>query len=396
MTKHILFSILTLILFCFSTNFAQCTPYVGQTPPAMQVVKFAPTNAYLANGSWWWRSSPLFSPDETEMYFTKYFHGTDLHQIWFTKCINGQWSLPKKASFSTSTYDGDPLFTTSNDTLYFYSRRSGGFIFQTTRTQTGWSEPVALNIPLPTSSSVVTTFFITKNKNVYLAIMENNDYASADIYCSTLLNGQYTFPKNLGTPINTNIGEVVGYVDPNERFMIFSSKKAGGFGWHDMYISEQTQTGTWSNPINLGSTINGSFEDDTPMFTPDGKYFFFTTEKTGDNGYSPYWVDAQIIYNLLTGINDKHFLSLDFQLNQNYPNPFNPSTLISYNLPERNNVLLKIYDILGKEVKTLLNEEKEAGTHTINFNASTLTSGIYFYQLISGKHCETKKMILIQ
>ncbi|MFH0736707.1 MAG: T9SS type A sorting domain-containing protein [bacterium] len=384
------------IIFNSSPAFAQCTAYIGQTLPGMLPVKYAPTNSYLANGSWWWRSAPLFSPDENEMYFTKYLTGSDVHEVWFTKCTNGTWALPKKAPFSTTSYDGNPLFLQSNDTLYFYSRRPGGFIFQTTRTETGWSEPVALNIPLPTSSSVVTTFFITKNKNVYLAIMENNDFTSADIYCSTLLNGQYTFPKNLGAPINTNIGEVVGYVDPDERFMIFSSPKDGGFGWHDMYISERNQNGTWSNPINLGSTINGSFEDDTPMITPDGKYFFFTTQKPGDNGYTPYWVDAQIIYNLLTDVEETQETSFDFTLNQNYPNPFNPSTVISYNLPKAGFVSLKIFDILGKEISSLINREQSSGIHEVKFDAGLLTGGVYFYQLVSGKYKETKKMILLQ
>jgi hypothetical protein len=86
----------------------------------------------------------------------------------------------------------------------------------------------------------------------------------------------------------------------------------------------------------------------------------------------------------------------EFNLFQNYPNPFNPSTTISWYLPESDLVTLKIYDILGNEIITLFNEQQEAGLHKINFNASTLSSGMYFYSLQSGNQIFTNKMILIK
>ncbi len=96
----------------------------------------------------------------------------------------------------------------------------------------------------------------------------------------------------------------------------------------------------------------------------------------------------------------------EFILHQNYPNPFNPTTKIKYSIPnvisipnsrERNlNVTLKVYDVLGKEIATLVNEDKPAGTYEVNFNASSLSSGIYFYKLQSGSFIQTKKMILMK
>ena len=85
-----------------------------------------------------------------------------------------------------------------------------------------------------------------------------------------------------------------------------------------------------------------------------------------------------------------------FSLSQNYPNPFNPETVISYNLPEAGLVTLKVYDILGNEIVTLVNETKQEGIHKITFDASNLPSGTYLYRLISGKFSETKKMILLR
>ena len=85
-----------------------------------------------------------------------------------------------------------------------------------------------------------------------------------------------------------------------------------------------------------------------------------------------------------------------FKLSQNYPNPFNPSTKINYQIPSFNHVILKVYDVLGKEIAQLVNEEKPAGSYEINFNASKLSSGIYFYRLQARNYTQTRKMILLR
>lgn len=85
-----------------------------------------------------------------------------------------------------------------------------------------------------------------------------------------------------------------------------------------------------------------------------------------------------------------------YYLGQNYPNPFNPSTSISYELPVSGLVTLKVFDILGKEVSTLDNEEKSAGTYQVNFSSNGLSSGIYFYTLTSREYSKTKKMVLLR
>jgi hypothetical protein len=85
-----------------------------------------------------------------------------------------------------------------------------------------------------------------------------------------------------------------------------------------------------------------------------------------------------------------------FSLSQNYPNPFNPSTSIQYAISSRQFVSLKVYDVLGKEIATLVNEEKSTGKYNVEFNASSLASGIYYYQLRAGDYVETKKMILLK
>jgi len=87
---------------------------------------------------------------------------------------------------------------------------------------------------------------------------------------------------------------------------------------------------------------------------------------------------------------------LEFELSQNYPNPFNPSTTIKFSLPTTSSVKLSVFNILGEEVQILVNETKEAGIYTINFNASQLNSGIYFYKLVTRNFLRVKKMSLIR
>ena len=106
----------------------------------------------------------------------------------------------------------------------------------------------------------------------------------------------------------------------------------------------------------------------------------------------------KINLDLVTGIETQkeEIIVNDFVLAQNYPNPFNPSTSIRYTIGSQQYVLLKVYDVIGNEVATLINEEKPAGTYEVRFNASGFTSGVYFYTLRAKNYIETKKMILLR
>ncbi|MBL8008614.1 MAG: T9SS type A sorting domain-containing protein, partial [Ignavibacteria bacterium] len=87
---------------------------------------------------------------------------------------------------------------------------------------------------------------------------------------------------------------------------------------------------------------------------------------------------------------------LDYKLNQNYPNPFNPVTNMEFGISKSGFVTLKVYDVLGKEVATLVNEMKQAGDYKVDFNAVNFTSGIYFYKFEYLNFVQTKRMILIK
>ncbi len=97
-----------------------------------------------------------------------------------------------------------------------------------------------------------------------------------------------------------------------------------------------------------------------------------------------------------TGIENNNQIPLTYSLMQNYPNPFNPSTVIKYQIAKEGHVTLKIYDVLGREVEKLVDEEKPAGNYFVSFNASLLSSGVYFYKITLGNYSDTRKMVLMK
>jgi len=99
---------------------------------------------------------------------------------------------------------------------------------------------------------------------------------------------------------------------------------------------------------------------------------------------------------IVSGVEDELTLPISYRLYQNFPNPFNPKTIIRYEIPERSITILKLFDVIGNEIRTIVEEEKLAGIYQVELDASALPSGVYFYQLKAGKFVETKKMVLMK
>ncbi|MDR3665999.1 MAG: PQQ-binding-like beta-propeller repeat protein [Ignavibacteriaceae bacterium] len=148
-----------------------------------------------------------------------------------------------------------------------------------------------------------------------------------------------------------------------------------------------------SNGVVLWTYTSGIFEyDSCPAIGSDGTLYIGY-----HNDGSVFCTQNLIaIKDSVTSINDAVENIKEFQLQQNYPNPFNPTTLIKYQIPKSGLVSLKIYDILGNEVVTLVNENKEQGFYTVTFDASKLSSGVYIYQLKSNDYSASKKMVLVK
>jgi hypothetical protein len=133
---------------------------------------------------------------------------------------------------------------------------------------------------------------------------------------------------------------------------------------------------------NSNSPKYYSFEDENPFGGSKFRYKLKQIDTDGSFSYSSI-VEVEIILD-------------EYQLFQNYPNPFNPTTTIKFTMPEDGYVKLNVYNLLGEEVKTLINENKEAGIHRVNFNPRSLNSGVYIYNLEVNGFADIKKMIYIK
>jgi plastocyanin len=153
---------------------------------------------------------------------------------------------------------------------------------------------------------------------------------------------------------------------------------------------------------NISGTHNVKADDNSFTSGPAAPAPWEYTHTFTAVGSNPYYCEPHqgmgmtgtIIVQDPVGVSDDELIAEKFELNQNYPNPFNPSTRISYAIPRASFVNLKVYDIIGNEIAVLVNEEKQAGNYQIDFDATELTGGVYFYQLLTGSFVETKKMIL--
>jgi TolB protein len=271
--------------------------YLGQSTPLSTIRRFPPTNLQMlaVNGVWMWHGSPSFSPDYKEMFFVKYMIVANRPEIWHTQLVNNQWTIPEPASFGNrNVIENNPVFSQTGDTLFYYSQHpgGGGGFYQTVRQPGGaWSEPqLYYNVP-----NCGWTLSLTKNRNIYYEVTQTpgND----DIYRSQWINGSYSLPERLPDQINTLSNESAPFIDPNEEYLIFISKRPGGSGLHDIYISYRKKDGSWTQSVNLGTWINSDQEDGFPSVSLDGKYLFFNTARNSsqDQGYNPYWVSAAFI-----------------------------------------------------------------------------------------------------
>jgi hypothetical protein len=161
-----------------------------------------------------------------------------------------------------------------------------------------------------------------------------------------------------------------------------------GFEIERQYVSFSGEEGNW---LNAGFVQGAGTTTDMKTYS--------WSEKPELNGIYRYRLkqvdfDGKYSYSNITEVSLLN--DMKFELAQNYPNPFNPSTTISYQLSQPGEVILKVYDVLGNEVKTLVNSYQAAGVHETEFNAEGLVSGIYVYKIISGSFTDSRKMLLVK
>ncbi len=273
------------------------------------------------------------------------------------------------AEINGTVTDGDDNPVTSMD-VYIWG--NSGMVVRNTTTDVNGSFKIGLlngelpisNLWLGSGNSEDTTYVaagrsiplvnvgnvITKNLKIYIA--------NATISGRILLNGN---PPNMNVEVNANVADtslVRTFTDFN--------------GYYRLNVTNRL----WNYEIFAGN-LSSDYQQYSIIAHPGQTNVNFNFTLTDVKSQS-------------SSIPNEYFLS------QNYPNPFNPVTAIKYSIPNEGFVSLKIYNVLGSEVATLVNEFKNAGSYNVSFNAENLSSGVYYYKLKSGTFVETRKMILLK
>lgn len=216
-------------------------------------------------------------------------------------------------------------------------------------------------------------------KSFDLPAAEPNAMLSIASYGDTLIGVSY-----FGIYRSQNNGDSWEYYNPGIGLISFASVTVV----NDVLFAliSKLPRSYFISSINSGESWEFEFEFNTMAFSTlyyNGKFF------TGRNN-GLYWLPYT------PSNTDDDIVAKDFVLHQNYPNPFNPITNIQFRIPNYEFICLKVYDVLGNEIATLVDEYKPAGSYEIEFSGEGLSSGVYFYRLQTGSYTETKKMVLLR
>jgi hypothetical protein len=148
-------------------------------------------------------------------------------------------------------------------------------------------------------------------------------------------------------------------------------------------------------PYTVFSSMGGiQYNSNNMVYSTLGEFVVGISTNSSNQIHDGFWnVYKQ---NVVTTVGDEETIPKEFKLEQNYPNPFNPSTIIRFAVSEKSNLVLKVYDILGSEVATLVNRDMDIGRYEVEFRADNFSSGIYIYKISAGNFVSTKKMILLR
>ena len=222
----------------------------------------------------------------------------------FLEMKDSLWTKPERIPFDT---ENDSYYTTAPEgkTVYFLSNRpletNGPLtefrnVWASTKSSSGWSEPGLMEYPFNADGHIGYPSF-TDDGSIYVYSGREGGFGMADIYVSRLIDGRYTKLQNIGEPVNTEFSEADPFIARDESYLLFVSRgRPDGFGEFDIYLSFRNDDDSWTEPINLGTTINSNHNEICPKVTYDFKYLFYTSTRAGNADV--YWVDARIIEEL--------------------------------------------------------------------------------------------------
>ncbi|WP_439132330.1 hypothetical protein [Polaribacter sp.] len=265
------------------------TPYLGQKPPGLTPIPFAPdlvsTDLYEVNSA--------FTPDMKAFYFIRRGEENKTSAFYEYKYndTNGEWDK----SEIVSPWIGRPVISPDGKTMHLGDR-------YLEKTKSGWSELQSLEPPIVSNDSMyIMRLSESANGTYYFDTYKENDLVFPIRY-SRLINGKYEEPKALPKTINTGTYLSHPFIAPDESYLLFDAKREDGFGDSDIYISFKQKDGTWGNAINLGDKINTNAWEASASITPDGRYLFFSRNVGSENyeNVDIFWVDAKLVFDLKT------------------------------------------------------------------------------------------------
>jgi hypothetical protein len=238
---------------------------------------------------------------------------------------------------------------------------------------------------------------VESNRNNAIALLQlkRNPYIDHPEFVDRI----YSFATNNIRPTFAELGVLPLKVDFDSTLLNSSSSYQiyiANSGNAQLNIDSITISDSRFTNSNITSIEAYSFNKIQIEFIPDSIKNYNALLTVFSNAGVKEIVLTGIGKNNAANVVDENFTPIAFSLEQNFPNPFNPTTIISFKLPEKSNVDLKIYDVLGNDVATLLNGYKSAGSYEVEWNASNLPSGVYIYQLRAGTYTQIKKMMLLK
>ncbi len=398
------------VLFLFFVSIAVAQNSFQQTSLTALVGVITSHNGVLYAGS---DDGNIYVSTDTGSTWTSHSYGSAVP-------VNGMAVSPTTGTFLIITEGNGGFRSTDNGITWVQIPNTAGAVFRTINMRTNgnfylgtqndgffrstddginWT-PISSGVP----ESNVRSSLITNSGAILIGVKGSNGiYRTTDDGTTWTLTG---FPQSYRIYTLCEAPNNYIYAGTGEFMHGIFRSTDDGLTWTNVYQSDTIQFNNsiaYDGNIYVGGLFNGVFRstDNGNSWTviTNGFQSLIGFSLCGFGGYIFAGTGAGLYRssNAVSAVNeDKNIAPNNFSLEQNYPDPFNPSTKIKYSIPNSEFVSLKVYDVLGKEVATLVNQQNGAGIHEVNFNASKLASGIYFYRLEAGKNILTRKMLLIK
>lgn len=265
--------------------------YFGQKPPGLIPEVFAPGIVSI-NGRH--EGAISFSPDLDEIYFAAYYEGEET-SIYFSKLEQNEWTPIKRANFTSGGKNEEmhPFVSPNGKRIYFTALDSSFTdekIWYVNRSEDFWSDAIKLDSPI--NDDLVFSPNQAKNGDLYCTNI--SDIRNIKINYAPNKNGKYPEVQEVEIEFGHH-----AFISPSQDYLLVGGRNEEDESRKDddIYAYFKRQDGTWTKPINLGSTVNSDFDETSPRISPDGKYLFFS-RRTEEDYRSIYWVSTEVIENL--------------------------------------------------------------------------------------------------